>query len=228
VSFYLIYLAIIKTGLKDPYRFLSRELKESHDNLRKSEEKYRSLFELMEEGFLRTDRNEIITMANLSMARLCGYNSPDEMTGHHIRTLYVHPEERDAVFSELLKDGVLHNREIMKKTNDGTRFWSLCNLKLITDENGNIIGTEELVRDITERKQASDDLLSEKKKLEKALAEIRTLRGIIPICCVCKKIRDDKGYWNQIEAYVKEHSDAEFSHGICPDCAEKFYDHIDD
>jgi len=228
VSFYLIYLAIIKTGLKDPYRFLSRELKESHDNLRKSEEKYRSLFELMEEGFLRTDRNEIITMANLSMARLCGYNSPDEMTGHHIRTLYVHPEERDAVFSELLKDGVLHNREIMKKTNDGTRFWSLCNLKLITDENGNIIGTEELVRDITERKQASDDLLSEKKKLEKALAEIRTLRGIIPICCVCKKIRDDKGYWNQIEAYVKEHSDAEFSHGICPDCAEKFYDDIDD
>lgn len=223
VSFFLIYLAIIRTGIKDPYRFLSKELKESHENLEKSEEKYRSLFELMEEGFLRTDRNEIIRMANLSMARLCGYNSPDEIIGQHIKSIYVHPEERDAVFLELLENGVMHNREILNKTKSGRKFWSLSNLKLIQDENKNIIGTEELVRDITDIKQASDDLLSEKKKLEKALAEIRTLRGIIPICCVCKKIRDDKGYWNQIEAYVKAHSDAEFSHGICPECAKNFY-----
>jgi hypothetical protein len=61
------------------------------------------------------------------------------------------------------------------------------------------------------------------KKLNTALEEIKTLKGILPICASCKKIRDDTGYWNQIESYIKEHSEAEFSHGLCPDCAEKLY-----
>jgi len=60
-------------------------------------------------------------------------------------------------------------------------------------------------------------------ELNNALSEIKTLRGIIPICASCKKIRDDKEHWTQIEVYIKEHSDADFSHGICPDCAEKLY-----
>jgi YesN/AraC family two-component response regulator len=60
-------------------------------------------------------------------------------------------------------------------------------------------------------------------ELKTALAEIRTLRGIIPICASCKKIRDDGGYWHQVEVYVRDHSEAQFSHGICPDCAEKLY-----
>lgn len=56
---------------------------------------------------------------------------------------------------------------------------------------------------------------------QKLLNEIKTLRGIIPICAGCKKIRDDKGYWNQVEVYVSEHTDAEFTHGMCPECIEK-------
>lgn len=58
-------------------------------------------------------------------------------------------------------------------------------------------------------------------RLEKALAEIETLRGIIPICSVCKKIRNDTGYWEQVDAYITEHTQAKFTHGYCPDCAEK-------
>jgi transcriptional regulator with GAF, ATPase, and Fis domain len=58
-------------------------------------------------------------------------------------------------------------------------------------------------------------------QLEKALAEVKHLRGIIPICSYCKKIRDDQGYWNQVEQYVSEHSEAKFSHGICPACLER-------
>jgi len=61
------------------------------------------------------------------------------------------------------------------------------------------------------------------RELEAALNEVKTLRGLIPICASCKKIRDDKGYWNQIESYISEHSDAEFSHGICPDCKHTLY-----
>ncbi len=56
--------------------------------------------------------------------------------------------------------------------------------------------------------------------------KIKTLSGFLPICASCKKIRDDKGYWNQIESYIKEHSEAEFSHSICPDCTEKLYPYL--
>jgi hypothetical protein len=63
-------------------------------------------------------------------------------------------------------------------------------------------------------------------ELQDALAKVKTLSGFLPICASCKKIRDDKGYWNQIEAYISEHTEAEFSHGICPECAEKMYTEI--
>ena len=67
------------------------------------------------------------------------------------------------------------------------------------------------------------DIRRAQKDLEEAVKEIKTLKGIIPICASCKNIRDDKGYWNQIESYIKEHSDADFSHSICPECAKKLY-----
>ena len=60
-------------------------------------------------------------------------------------------------------------------------------------------------------------------ELEKALLEVKTLRGILPICSFCKKIRDDHGDWSQVEEYVKERSEADFSHGICPDCMKEQY-----
>jgi phosphoserine phosphatase RsbU/P len=65
-------------------------------------------------------------------------------------------------------------------------------------------------------------------ELGQALEQIRTLRGIIPICASCKKIRDDKGFWNQVEAYVQTHSEAEFSHSICPECVRTLYPEFSD
>lgn len=64
-------------------------------------------------------------------------------------------------------------------------------------------------------------------ELEQALAKVKQLKGLLPICMHCKKIRDDKGYWNQIEAYIQEHTDAEFSHSICRDCAQEHYPDLD-
>ena len=66
-------------------------------------------------------------------------------------------------------------------------------------------------------------LREDKNRLQKALDEIKTLQGIIPICSHCKKIRDDSGVWNKIEEYIHTHSDVECSHGVCPDCASKHY-----
>lgn len=72
-------------------------------------------------------------------------------------------------------------------------------------------------------KLQQDELLHQKEELEKALGEIKTLKGFLPICSHCNNIRDDQGGWNQMEAYISEHSGARFSHSICPDCAKKFY-----
>lgn len=76
-------------------------------------------------------------------------------------------------------------------------------------------------------KKSEKKLRQEKKKLEEALLEVKKLSGLLPICSFCKKIRDDKGYWNQIESYIHEHSEATFSHGICQECAKKHYPDFD-
>jgi hypothetical protein len=76
---------------------------------------------------------------------------------------------------------------------------------------------------VSERKGAESNLEKMVLELQTALARIKTLKGLLPICSVCKKIRDDKGYWNQIENYIRHHSEADFTHGLCPPCAEKLY-----
>ncbi len=81
----------------------------------------------------------------------------------------------------------------------------------------------QLESEVEERRkteQEKENIISE---LKKTLAELKILRGILPICSFCKKIRNDKGYWDQVEIYVGQHSDAEFSHGICPECVDKHY-----
>ncbi len=72
-------------------------------------------------------------------------------------------------------------------------------------------------------KSQRDELTKINKELIDASQNVKKLQGMLPICSSCKKIRDDKGYWNQIESYIKQNSEAEFSHGICPDCAQKLY-----
>ena len=80
-----------------------------------------------------------------------------------------------------------------------------------------------LMDHITALKQAEEERERLIRQLQEALANIKTLRGLLPICYSCKQIRDDKGYWNQIDTYVREHTEAEFTHGICPACAQKLF-----
>ncbi len=80
-----------------------------------------------------------------------------------------------------------------------------------------------LKREMDRRKARELDLSQSNQALEKALREVKVLRGFIPICASCKKIRNDQGAWQQLEVYLHEHSEAEFSHGICSACVEKLY-----
>ena len=76
---------------------------------------------------------------------------------------------------------------------------------------------------VIERKQFEEERENLIKELQQAMSEIKMLSGLLPICSSCKKIRDDQGYWNQIESYIQDHSEAEFSHGLCPECAKRLY-----
>jgi PAS domain S-box-containing protein len=93
----------------------------------------------------------------------------------------------------------------------------------IFDENGKLVQMIEYCIDISDRKQAAAEREKLIVDLQKALHEVKTLSGLLPICSSCKKIRDDRGYWNNLELYISEHSAAEFSHGICPDCMARLY-----
>jgi PAS domain S-box-containing protein len=91
------------------------------------------------------------------------------------------------------------------------------------DSFGNVTGAIESIRDITAAKHLEEEREQLIAELQKAILKVQTLRGLLPICASCKSIRDDKGYWNKLEAFISEHSEAQFSHGICPECAKKLY-----
>jgi len=78
-------------------------------------------------------------------------------------------------------------------------------------------------QEIDVRKARERELVEKNRQLEQALKEVKVLRGFFPICVHCKKIRDDQGYWHTIEAYIKTHSEADFSHGLCPGCLDKHF-----
>jgi hypothetical protein len=79
---------------------------------------------------------------------------------------------------------------------------------------------------VNSRKRAEEGQKQLVSELKEAMAEVKRLSGLLPICSSCKKIRDDKGYWNQLEAYIRDHSEVEFSHGICPECEKKLYSEL--
>lgn len=93
----------------------------------------------------------------------------------------------------------------------------------LKEERSLLNAVAEHLGEASERKKYEREREELIEQLQKALSEIKQLSGMLPICASCKKIRTDEGYWEQIEVYIGEHSDAEFSHGICPDCAKKIY-----
>ena len=131
----------------------------------------------------------------------------------------VHPDDRAKV-EQMVKEASSKETELNAEwrvlDRDGKDRWLMSRGKPFRDVNGQVTHYAGIVIDITERKRAEE-------ALRHALDQIKTLRGIVPICTSCKKIRDDQGYWHLVEVYVRDHSEADFSHGLCPECIKKLY-----
>jgi K+-sensing histidine kinase KdpD len=104
-------------------------------------------------------------------------------------------------------------------------YFVICSVVLILSRRARLaLGHERAARlGLQQHIKEREKLVGE---LKAALAEVKTLTGLLPICSHCKKIRDDRGYWSQIELYLREHSNANFTHSICPECARKFYPEV--
>lgn len=105
----------------------------------------------------------------------------------------------------------------------GKRRYLIFDASPVYHRGGELLGAVETLQDITDLKQMEEERERLNVELKEALSQIKTLSGLIPICAACKKIRDDKGYWNQLENYLEEHSDAVFSHGLCPECFQEYF-----
>jgi PAS domain S-box-containing protein len=138
----------------------------------------------------------------------------------------IHPEDKPRVLEVVrahFEERKPYEIELRFRCKNGEYRWFYSRGQAVWDKHGQPLRMAGSITDITERKRAEEEREKLIRDLQKALAEVKTLKGIFPICASCKKIRDDKGYWRQIEAYIRDHSEAEFSHGICPDCMKKLY-----
>jgi PAS domain S-box-containing protein len=171
-----------------------------------------------------TDTNGAIEYVNPKFIQLTGY-SFEEARGQNPRILKSDekPSEEYKQLWELITAGKEWRGEFHNKKKNGDTYWESASISPIKDAQGNVTHFLAVKEDITQRKQAEEEREKLIKELQFALDNVKTLQGLIPICANCKKIRDDSGYWQQVESYIQRHSDAKFTHGICPECAVILY-----
>ena len=221
LSFLPLYLLMLAGGIG----FILL-LKEYDDLLlRESEEKYRTLVERANEAIIIVQDRKFV-FANQRMAEILS-TSVTDLIGKTFPD-FLWPEDRERVLTNYERR--MRGEQFTNKYDfriigpDGNPVWLALSATIIQ-----WLGRPaslNLMTDITERKHLEGERETIILELQQALSEIKTLSGLLPICASCKKIRDDKGYWNQIETYVKAHSNAQFTHGICPDCMQKLYPEV--
>lgn len=215
--------------LQKQIRQLEKELitsKQVEEDLRKNQEKYRKILESIQEGYFELDLNANYTFVNDANCRFLGY-SREELIGMNARKHSPSEENFEKLvqaYTHLFQTGeAIESLEVEASKKDGTKVFYETSVTLKRNSKGNPIGFQGVSRNITERKKMEIERENLIDKLKKAVSDVKQLSGMIPICASCKNIRNDKGYWEQIEVYIKDRSETEFSHGICPECIKKLY-----
>ena len=178
-------------------------------------------------GIIITDNDGLITYVNPSFLRMFGYEDKSELLGKNAAQLFPGGEiEKFADLKAIIDLTSSETEEFSVQSKEGIIFTVEVSSSIVKNSEGEIVGRMGSFVDITKRRQLEQEREKLIQKLQDAIHSIKTLRGLIPICASCKKIRDDKGFWHLVEEYVSDHSDAQFSHGICPECAQKLYPEV--
>jgi PAS domain S-box-containing protein len=195
-------------------------------NLKNSDKRYETLVNIIPQGIQITDLDGKITFSNSAHHKIHGYINGG-LIGKYIWEMIAKEEDKiktkeyyKYLIREQPKPELYFNAD---RTKDGRLIYSQIDWDYIRDSNGDLTGIISVISDITERNHAEKGREKILKALQEALENVKTLSGLLPICAHCKKIRDDQGYWNQIEGYIQKHSDAQFSHGMCPECSDELY-----
>jgi len=202
------------------------ERKKIEEKLRKSETQLATAQEISNLGSWEADLQTSATVWSDQLYRIMGLEPQEIKASLHAYLEAIHPDDRERIGSIIQQAITTHQQfaiehRIIRK--DGVeRVWSAKGFVSI-DGFGRPVKVFGIAQDITERKQAEEERERIVRELLEAIANVKTLSGLVPICSSCKKIRDDKGFWNQLEKYIIEHTGAKFSHGICPECAQKLY-----
>ena len=175
-------------------------------------------FELSIDLLCQLDFNGYFRRLNPAWERTLGFSIAELMSRPFIEL--VHPDDRERTLAqnkEVRGGGRALGFENRYVCRDGTYRWLRWNAA--PDASWSVIYS--VARDITEQKEAEEERERLVRELQTALAEVKSLQAILPLCSYCRKIRDDEDYWHSVESYVSKHTGTQFSHGICPDCYAK-------
>lgn len=200
------------------------------ERLAAEEAKYRLLAENATDVIWSMDPEGRVTYVSPSLTRQRGW-TPEEFLALSPENRALSKETAKAVqermaAARLLSPGTQPFEgdllEATVKHKDGREIQVEAQWRIVWDEDGRLLGFQGVTRDITERKRMEAERTRLIQDLTHALTDVKQLSGMLPICGQCKKVRDDQGYWNQIETYLSEHTEATFTHGVCPECASAF------
>jgi len=193
--------------------------------LRESEAKSQVILQTMPSGLFTVDLDRRITSWNEEAVKITGLQAGEVVEKDCLEVLDCDECKKECALFDDNIDKPIHGKECVIHV-DGRYITLLKNIEILREPEGMVVGGLESFIDITGQKQAAKEREKLIKKLQDALGEVKTLSGLLPICASCKRIRDDNGYWKQIETYIKEHSEADFSHSLCPECVKKLYPNL--
>jgi PAS domain S-box-containing protein len=197
--------------------------KQAEELLRVSERRFRNLFEATIDGVYEVDAQGVFTNVNPAGALMFGHKTPAEIVGRRAVDYWRDPRDRDAFLSALKAKKSVIAYPMPARRHNGDPLELEASVRIVEDESGAFLGHQGVLRDVSERVRGEAERELLLAQLQEAAANIRTLSGLLPICAACKKIRDGQGRWSQIETYISSHSEASFSHGLCPECQKVYF-----
>lgn len=201
-------------------------LENAHNQLQESQKYYESIFESIGNSIIIVDEESKIITMNKKTEEYFGYKK-EELSGQKIEKLIPsryrkkHLQLRTEYAKSPQNRPMGMGRELLAMKKDGSEVYVEVGLNPISTSRGKLVIATLI--DISRRRKLEEERDELFLDLKDALDNVKTLTGMLPICMNCKKVRDDKGYWEKVDSYIIKHSDATITHGLCPDCAEKLY-----